>query len=240
MWQSSRALLFDKDGTLIDFHLKWLTWCRIVAETVSKECPAIHDLEGKMKVWGVNLQTGEVDPYGLLATGSTQSLLESLAHKIEPACKSRDEASGFIFKAMQVAYRATAKRELVRALPGVSTAIKELPRLGYILAVVTTDDASEAEKDLRILGLDRYFTVIMGCDLVKNCKPAPDLVLETCRRLAVDPSEVCVIGDTAADMKMARNAGAACRIGVAAGVTPREGLIQVADIVLDSMEDFMP
>ncbi len=235
LWKSSQALLFDKDGTIIDFNLKWLNWCRIIVSFVYKKYPSIENIETAIQVWGVNLESGYVTPNGFLATGSTKDLLESLSAKIAHQVNSNLKAQQIIGEAMQNANQASSNRELVQAIPRVSEVIKELYSRGYKLAVVTTDDSTEANRDMEILNLAQYFEVILGCDLVKNCKPSPDLILEVCRQLNIKPTEVSVIGDTTADMSMGESAGVACLIGVASGVTEKKDLLPKADIVLDSV-----
>ncbi|MDZ4131533.1 MAG: HAD family hydrolase, partial [Dethiobacteria bacterium] len=137
--------------------------------------------------------------------------------------------------AMQHAYRAVEEKRMIRTIPGVDTTIRELQNRGYLLAVVTTDDTQKAADNLRTMGLESSFQLVLGCDRVANCKPAPDLTLEACRLLGVKPAEAAVIGDTLADIRMGRAAGAACCIGVASGVTTPETLATEADLVLESV-----
>ena len=232
-WSSCRALLFDKDGTIINFRLMWLGWCREVIGALSSACPA-EVVEKNLDAWGVDLALGRIDPGGYLAIGTTCELEESLAECLAAEGYVLDKKGPNVLDAMQHAYRAVEEKKLVRPIEGVAEAIKELYRRGYLLAVVTTDDTDKAAGHLRAVGLDAYFEVILGCDRVTQCKPAPDLALEACRLLGVKPSEVAVIGDTVADMQMGKSAGAACCIGVASGVTDPETLALEADIVLES------
>lgn len=165
-----------------------------------------------------------IDPGGYLAIGTTCELEENLTE-----CLGAD-----VFGAMQHAYRAVEEKKLVRLIEGVAEAIRGLHRRGYLLAVMTTDDTDKAADHLRAVELDAYFEVILGCDRVAQSKPAPDLALEACRLLGVKPSEVAVIGDTAADIQMGKSAGAGCCIGVASGVTDPETLALEADIEIES------
>ena len=49
-------------------------------------------------------------------------------------------------------------------------------------------------------------------------KPAPDMVLRLCAAIGVPPARTAVVGDSAADLRMARAAGAGLAIGVLTGV----------------------
>ncbi|MEO7839597.1 MAG: HAD-IA family hydrolase, partial [Anaerolineales bacterium] len=67
-------------------------------------------------------------------------------------------------------------------------------------------------------------------------KPAPDMVTTICARMNVDPGRVIVIGDTVADLQMARSAGAGYVIGVLSGVGSLTNLTPLADILIDTVD----
>ncbi len=238
-WQKSHAILFDKDGTIIDFKAIWLKWCQKIVKEASEHVPDVNMSE-VIKVWGVDLATGDVKPDGLLAMGSSQHMCVALANSIRERqhflskSATLDLAASLIDSAHQ-----NVPKDWVRPIPGLPGLIKALYDQGYLLAVVTTDDTGEARKHLNALGLDKYFQVILGCDLVANCKPAPDLVLEACSRLEVSPQLSTVIGDTVGDMRMGKEAGVQCLVGVSSGVTPEEKLALEADLILPSAADLI-
>lgn len=237
-WRPCRALLFDKDGTIINFRLMWLSWCREVICALSGGYRAAA-VEKNLDAWGVDLALGRIEPDGYLAIGTTAELRDSLAARLALEGCSPEKTGSDVAEAIRHAYRAVEEKKLIRPIAGVDEAIAELHRQGYRLAVVTTDDTQKAATHLRLMELDPYFEVVLGCDRVARCKPAPDLALEACRLLGVQPGEVAVIGDTAADMQMARSAGAACAVGVASGVSTIETLAAEADIVLESASSMM-
>lgn len=232
-WRSCKALLFDKDGTLINFRLLWLGWCREVIRALSPSYDSLT-VEKCLSVWGVDLALGSIEPDGCLAIGSKVDLQQSLALKLKEEGFCVDRAVDIVLSAMRQAYRAAEDKELVQPIEGICDTIIELHRRGYALAVVTTDDTVKAMDNLEAIGLSTYFSVVIGCDKVTSCKPAPDLVLEACRMLNIKPDQVAVIGDTTADMLMGSAAGTACNIGVASGVTAPEILAAHADLVLES------
>lgn len=237
-WLLCKALLFDKDGTLINFRLMWLGWCREVIRNMSSSYPP-SAIEKCLSAWGVDLALGSIEPGGYLAIGSTSDLQQSLALKLKEEKVCATEAEEVVMSAMQQAYCSVEERKLVQPIEGIPETIVELHRRGYQLAVVTTDDTAKAEDNLRTIGLIQYFAVVLGCDRIARCKPGPDLVLEACRILNIKPDQTAVIGDTVADLQMGRAAGTACNIGVASGVTAPESLVAHADLVLESAAELI-
>lgn len=74
-------------------------------------------------------------------------------------------------------------------------------------AVITNSPGSLARKALSVAKLDGYLTTIVGSDEVPHSKPAPDGILEACRRLGVAPRETIMIGDSRFDEGAAKAAG---------------------------------
>lgn len=237
MWKSCEALLFDKDGTLLDFKKMWLGWCEVTLEELHSEHPRHSFGECLDGAWGVCLKKGEVDPQGYLSIGSMNDLSESLSSSVAQEGISPEKAESSVARALKAAYQAVEEKNLVQPLPGIPQALKKLHEQGFKMAIVTTDDSEKALENLQCLGLSDYFEAVLGCDLVAACKPAPDLVLEACRLLKTRPEKVAVIGDTVADMKMGKAAGAKLSLGVTSGVTPKKILLEVADMVLGSVAE---
>ena len=216
----------------------WLGWCREVIRNMSANYPA-PAIEKCLSAWGVDLALGSIESGGCLAIGSTGDLQQSLALKLREEKICAAEAEEVVLSAMRRAYCSVEEKKLIQPIEGIPETIVELYRRGYQLAVVTTDDAAKAEDNLREIGLIQYFAVVLGCDRVARCKPAPDLVLEACRMLNIRPDQTAVIGDTVADLQMGRAAGTACNIGVASGVTAPESLVVHADLVLESAAELI-
>ncbi|MBI5881996.1 MAG: HAD family hydrolase [Elusimicrobia bacterium] len=88
----------------------------------------------------------------------------------------------------------------VRVMEGARTALKSLPQPK---AVVSNTPHRLIELTLRLAGLDRHFQAVLGPDDVGASKPAPDMLFEACRRLAVRPRDAMMVGDSDYDEKAA-------------------------------------
>ena len=78
---------------------------------------------------------------------------------------------------------------------------------------------------------------LAGHDSGHGLKPDAGMVAAFCRANGLEPREVAVVGDTPADMAMARAAGAGLAIGVLTGPTPADRLAPLADHLLASVAE---
>ncbi len=77
----------------------------------------------------------------------------------------------------------------------------------YALAVATNTRTETAERMLLACGIRQYFSQVLGGDLVKNAKPAPDLLLRGLQNLGLGAKDALYVGDTVYDREAAQNAG---------------------------------
>jgi pyrophosphatase PpaX len=112
--------------------------------------------------------------------------------------KSIDEIKKFYFD--------NFKKNL-KLFPHARETLKELRNKGLKLGLVTNTPIKQTYKLLEDLKLREYFDVVVGGDEVRNGKPAPDIILEACKRLKIEPKDALMIGDTPMDMMSCKNAG---------------------------------
>jgi HAD superfamily hydrolase (TIGR01509 family) len=91
--------------------------------------------------------------------------------------------------------------------PGVMELLRELASRGVPLAVATSTRQPKARERLEQAGLLGFFAVVVAGDEVANGKPAPDIYLETARRLGIDPALSFALEDSHAGVRAAHGAG---------------------------------
>jgi beta-phosphoglucomutase len=97
------------------------------------------------------------------------------------------------------------------ALPGVRDFVATCRARGLALAVASSADAIKVEANLGEIGLPpSTFDVLVNGDQVAKKKPAPDIFLEACRRLGLEPSACLVIEDALSGVAAAGAAGCRC------------------------------
>jgi HAD superfamily hydrolase (TIGR01509 family) len=105
--------------------------------------------------------------------------------------------------------------ELIRGrlqpLPGVASFIAEARKRGLKLAVATSADRVKLEGNLKEIGLpvSTFDATVNGLE-VERKKPAPDIFLEGCKRLACDPARCIVVEDAPSGIKAGKAAGCRC------------------------------
>jgi HAD superfamily hydrolase (TIGR01509 family) len=102
-------------------------------------------------------------------------------------------------------------RGRLQPLAGVLSFVAEARKRRLKLAVATSADLVKLEGNLREIGLpaSSFDATVNGLEVI-NKKPAPDLFLEACRRLAVDPKHAMVVEDAPSGVRAAKAAGCAC------------------------------
>lgn len=102
-------------------------------------------------------------------------------------------------------------RGRLKALPGVVEFVAACRRRGLALAVASSADEIKVVGNLREIGLPpaMFDVVVNGCQVARK-KPAPDIFLEACRRLGLEPATCLVIEDAVSGVAAAKAAGARC------------------------------
>lgn len=224
-----RLVIFDKDGTLIDFHAMWSAWMEGLAERLEAGTgQALRaDLYAAM---GYDAAARRAVADGWLAATPMARLWDLTAAFLQGRGLARREAEAAVAAAW-FAPDPVATAQPVTDLPAL---FGRLRGQGLKLAVATTDDRGPTMATLEALGALKWLDKVLCADDGVPVKPAPDMVLEICREVGAAPKQTLVVGDSVHDMAMARAAGARA-VGVLTGVTGREVLAQTAEAVLESV-----
>lgn len=89
--------------------------------------------------------------------------------------------------------------------PDAAAVFQALAGRRVATAIVTNSSRALAAEIARAAGLEPG--ALVACGDAPRPKPAPDPVLEACRRLDVAPSEACLVGDSRFDRDAAAAAG---------------------------------
>jgi phosphoglycolate phosphatase-like HAD superfamily hydrolase len=224
-------VIFDKDGTLIDFGPMWSGWAETLARSL--EAATGRPIETPLyAMLGYDPGARTVLPGGGLAATPMARLRERSGVVLEDAGVDRAAAE----QALDASWHAPDPIGLARPLTDLPVLFGRLRAGSLRLAVATSDDREPSVRTLEALGVMDAVEAMVCADDGVPVKPAPDMVLHLCGIVGVAPSRTAVVGDAPADLRMARAAGAGLVVGVLTGVGGRTDLEPLADVILDSVE----
>jgi len=227
-------VVFDKDGTLIDFQAMWGSWVRSLAEDLARTTGL--EVSGLLfDLLGVDRATGLVHSHGLLAA----TPLARIREVVVEALASMGLESPAAEAAVAATWRAPDPVELARPLTDLAELFGSLEERAIVITIATSDDREPTERTLAALGIGARVAALLCADDGFLVKPAPDGVRHLCAVVGIPPDRTVVVGDSPVDLAMGRAAGVRRVIGVLTGVGDRASL-DSADIVLESVADLIP
>ncbi len=123
-------------------------------------------------------------------------------------------------------------------MPGVEEMLQRLYDTGLWLAIASSSPVSFIELAMDHIGVKQYFRVINSGENVAYSKPAPDIYLDTAKRLLVAPEECVVLEDSTNGCISATSAGMLC-VGL---YNPDSGDqdLGLAKVVIKGLDEFTP
>lgn len=223
-----RAILFDKDGTLLDFERTWTPLLKRVAlEAARGDADRAADL---LDAGGYDADKAKFRSGSVIGAGTTDLIVRLWYPKLHGAAfTAKVEKMDRLFAAHGSASSV--------AIDGAASALDLLATRGFVMGVATNDATEAAKGSLVATGMIRNLPYVFGYDSVPTPKPAADMVHAFCEAARVSPAETIVVGDNAHDLVMARSAGAGLAVGVTSGNSDVADLAPLADAVLKSIRD---
>lgn len=223
-----KGLLFDKDGTLIDITLSWITPMQAAARLVAEKTgrPELADqllIEG-----GYIPETNSWAEDSIIAFETSDAMLQMWSEMTSPE----------LIQSLVPKIQSIVHQSLLKAVP----IIKEIKPLfaefteKYTLGVASMDDHENVKTTLSGLDLHPHISFYCGADSGFGHKPNAGMVDAFCAHSALSPDQVAVIGDSNHDLKMAKTAGAIA-IAVLSGASSEDHLTEHADYIFADIEE---
>ena len=225
-----RGILFDKDGTLLDY---WKTWVPINRTIAMFAAGGDVRLAGELlRAGGHDPETDQVTSGTVLAAGSHDEIADVFASVLKERTP-RD----LVLHVEQLFREGGAKHSVL--IDGATDVVRQLAARGVLMGVATNDSIGGLEASLaphRLLG---EFMFLAGCDSGFGAKPEPGMALAFCAAAGIRPVEVAIVGDAVHDLEMGRRAGLGLKVGVTTGTSARADLAPHADVVLEGLDELL-
>jgi phosphoglycolate phosphatase len=219
-----RGLLFDKDGTIIDY---WRTWMPVNREAALYAAHGDAALAAELlRLGGHEPDTDRITSGAPLAAGDFMDIARAFADHPDVVASAEELVGGIarIFVAGGAVH--------TTLIDGAHSVLMELHRRGFRLGIATNDSAAGIETSLARHNILHLFDLAAGADSGFGSKPGPGMVHAFCAAVGLAPAEVAVIGDAVHDLAMGRAAGVGLTIGVLSGTSLREDLAALADLIV--------
>lgn len=206
------AVIFDLDGTLVDSEPNYLEANR----KLLAEYGVPYDQEVHSRYTGIG----------------TKEMLEDMKKKYS----INEAVEQLVIKKNR--YYMEIARENTVAFPEMVKLLHLLRSGNYPLAVASGSSPGIIEAVLEITKLRSFFDVVLSAEDVSKGKPAPDIFLETAKRLGITARQCLVFEDSKYGVQAALSASMHC-VAIPAAFECEDESFRMADKVLQNgMADF--
>lgn len=214
-----KAVLFDLDGTLIEFKFP-----------VRESRIAMFEF----------LTRNGYSTAGFKDTMRTQDLIDDAETQWKSSQEKQEKHSFSDLK--QSLYRILDEFEYVsivtsNPLSGTLETVQEINTEGLTCGVVTNTGRGPAVSTLSQIGFLPYLKIVVTRNEIARMKPAPDGLIEAQKLLHLEASSILYVGDSVLDIEASRSAGIKCA-AIASGLYGT-GVLEKAspDYMLQKIED---
>ena len=228
----AKGIIFDKDGTLIDFNAMWGGWVVFLAKRLQGGS-GVDVREALCEAMGYDDVNKKVLAHGKLACTPMSMLYRLTVEVMQSSGLTTEQAELTVEKGWCIPDPVV----LAKQFTDTRVLFSKLHSKGIKIGIATTDDRAPTQAMIEAFDIEEYIATMVCADDGIKAKPAPDMVLTICQRMGIDPSYIMVVGDTTADLKMGRAAGVGLVVGVLSGVSSARDLVPFADVLIKSVED---
>lgn len=235
----TELVIFDKDGTLLDFGKSWVGIIREFIDALNKHTTVTKSLKSRIEqALGIFVDEGRVDGNGALAMGTFSECNALLTYSLYREGVRWDEAQGIVTDVGRQIFSPDSRAKHVCAAEGAIDLLKTLKARGIPVAVATNDKEYDATVDMELIGAKPYIDLVVGADSVEHSKPASDMVELICSRLCRNASRTILIGDTVMDAMLGKNSNVMLTIGVS-GIVQAGELAEHMNLTVPSLKEIV-
>lgn len=215
-----KAILFDKDGTLLKFSDIWVD---SIVKYLSKK-NLNHDAKKKLfKKIGVK-ENNEVEENSILSSETVEDLAlifsEFMDESQEEIYKDIDD---FLLEFLK------ENKSEIKETCDLKSLFTDLKNRGIIIGLFTSDNYRQAKYSMEYLKLDNFIDFYAAADLYEK-KPATESLEIFKKKYALRDQEIIIVGDSKVDMIFGKDT---LKLGVLCGTGSREMLERYTENIAD-------
>lgn len=215
-----RAILFDKDGTLLQFTEGWVD--SIVGFLENK----ILDDNKKSEVFreiGIR-EDGGVEENSILSSETAMDLAIIFS-------KYLDEDLDEIYREIDdhLLNYLKENNKFIRETCDLRSLFEALKDRGILIGIFTSDNYRQAKYSMDYLVLDSFIDFYAAADIYKK-KPNKESLEVFKKKYSLEDQEIIIVGDSRVDMVFGENT---IKVGVLCGTGSREMLAKYTDNIID-------
>jgi phosphoglycolate phosphatase len=222
-----KGVLFDKDGTLLDYEKSWASVNLRAAQIAARGNSGLS--ARLLMAGGADPLSGRVEAGGVLSMGTAAEIATAWVAAGAP----------FTVNALTCTLDDLFRSAVEQVVPvtDLEPLFNRLHVRGLKLGIASSDSEEAVFATAARFGIDRLVDFMAGYDSGFGAKPSPGIVTAFCDRTELTAPEVAVVGDSINDMLMGRAANAGIIIGVLSGTGAHVDLRAYADVCVDSIQE---
>ena len=229
-------VIFDKDGTLVDLYNYWANMINFRVESAQRKLGFNESNKiDIMYAMGVDVENGRLRSEGPVGLKKREIVMQAMVDSLgEIGFPDTYDTCFQIFKEVDE-QSINHLDDIVKPISGMHGLINSLYEKDCKIAIATTDKTARADLAADFLGISDRVNMVVGEDMVANCKPHPDMANLILKELSVDKERSIMVGDAITDIEMGLNAGLKASIGVCSGLTPERKLREKTNYIIEDI-----
>lgn len=216
-----KGLVFDKDGTLFDFARTWAACTHSILVRLAETTDQLDIMGAAI---GFDVASRKFARDSIVIAHTSREVAEVLDPLVEHMS---------IYDILRTIDIEAARAPQVEAVP-LAPFLDELRAKGLKLGVATNDSEAPAHTHLASVGVRDKFDFIAGADSGFGFKPDAGQLTAFAQKMALEPSECVMVGDSRHDLGAGRKAGFTT-VGVLTGAASSSDLADLADVIMPNI-----
>ncbi|MFR8744345.1 MAG: HAD family hydrolase [Peptoniphilus sp.] len=215
-----KAILFDKDGTLLEYTEGWVD---SIVEFLEEKTIDEDKKKKLFKEIGIR-EDGGVEENSILSSETAMDLAIIFS-------KYLDEDLDEIYRELDdhLLNYLKENNRFIRETCDLRSLFEALKDRGILIGIFTSDNYRQAKYSMVYLGLDSFIDFYAAADIYKK-KPNKESLEVFKRKYSLEDQEIIIVGDSRVDMVFGEDT---IKVGVLCGTGSREMLAKYTDNIID-------